>query len=143
MYCSGLTSITLPNSLVSIGDQAFFPCRNLTTVYYYGTEAEWNEISIYSANDELLNAEIIFLDGEQPSNPDTPEDNEKPENLGDANGDGAVDAIDAARVLMIDAGLVELTEADIEACDANCDGSVDAIDAAHILRFDAGLIEEL
>ena len=124
-------------------------CSGLTTVYYYGTEAEWNEISIGDYNDKLLNAEIIFLDGEQPSNPDTPdtpdtpEDNEKPENLGDANGDGAVDAIDAARVLMIDAGLVELTEADIEACDANCDGSVDAIDAAHILRFDAGLIEEL
>ena len=141
--CNDLTSITLPNSLVHIGDYAFNYSDLLTTVYYYGTEAEWNEISIGSKNDKLLNAEIIFLDGEQPSNPDTPEDNEKPENLGDANGDGAVDAIDAARVLMIDAGLVELTEADIEACDANCDGSVDAIDAAHILRFDAGLIEEL
>ena len=32
----------------------------MTTVYYYGTEAEWNEIDLDNGNDCLLNANIIF-----------------------------------------------------------------------------------
>ena len=31
-YCSGLTSITIPNSVTSIGERAFYECRGLTSV---------------------------------------------------------------------------------------------------------------
>ena len=31
-YCSGLTSVTIPNSVTSIGARAFYRCTNLTTV---------------------------------------------------------------------------------------------------------------
>jgi len=42
---SGLTSITIPNSVTSIGKSAFADCSSLDTVYFYGTEAQWNNMS--------------------------------------------------------------------------------------------------
>ncbi len=81
--CYGLTSVTIPDSVTTIGECAFFTCTNLTSVtipasvtiiersafgcwrltdvYYNGTEEEWNKISIYEGNEELLNATIHFL----------------------------------------------------------------------------------
>ena len=58
--CSSLTSITIPDSVTSIGDSAFYSCDSLETVYYRGSEEEWNEIEIGEWNDDLENANIIF-----------------------------------------------------------------------------------
>ena len=58
--CSSLTSITLPDSVTHIGDSAFWNCTSLTKVYFAGTEEQWNNISIGSYNDNLLNATIVF-----------------------------------------------------------------------------------
>jgi hypothetical protein len=33
--CSGLTSITIPNSVTSIGEYAFYRCSGLTAIYSY------------------------------------------------------------------------------------------------------------
>lgn len=54
--------------------------------------------------------------------------------LGDVNGDGAVNTLDAAMILRHSAGMVELTPAQLAAADVNGDGNVDANDAASILR---------
>ncbi len=54
--CTSLTSIGIPSSVTSIGDAAFCKCGKLTNVYYSGSEAQWNAISIGSDNDPLTSA---------------------------------------------------------------------------------------
>ncbi|MCH5186791.1 MAG: leucine-rich repeat domain-containing protein [Oscillospiraceae bacterium] len=58
--CTGLTSVGIGNSVKSIGYRAFDKCNKLTDVYYSGTEAQWNNISIGDYNDYLLNATIHY-----------------------------------------------------------------------------------
>ena len=58
--CESLTSVIIGNSVTSIGDSAFSNCSELTDVYYYGTQAQWNSISIGLNNEWLTNAKIHF-----------------------------------------------------------------------------------
>ncbi len=44
--CDSLADVTIPDSVTSIGDLAFEGCDSLTDIYYYGTEEQWNEITI-------------------------------------------------------------------------------------------------
>ena len=55
-YCTKLANVSIPSSVTSIGDAAFCKCGKLTTVYYSGSEAQWNAISIGSDNDPLTSA---------------------------------------------------------------------------------------
>ena len=48
--CSGLTSITIGNSVTSIGYLAFGGCSELKTVFYKGTAEQWKQISMDSYN---------------------------------------------------------------------------------------------
>ena len=48
----------IPNTVTSIADNAFNGCNNISNIYYYGTEAQWNSIEIGDGND-LLNNVII------------------------------------------------------------------------------------
>ena len=43
-YCDAATSVTIPKSVTSIGGLAFENCDALQTVYYNGTEAEWDAL---------------------------------------------------------------------------------------------------
>lgn len=58
--CSSLKTITLPASLVSIGASAFKNTA-LKTVYYKGTQAQWEAIDISTTgNDKLTGANIVY-----------------------------------------------------------------------------------
>ena len=88
-YCSSLTSITVPEGVTLIGGYAFCSCEklesvtmsagvkyirpaafigcaSLDTVYFTGTEDEWNNINISVSNTPLTGATVYFYDGTQP-----------------------------------------------------------------------------
>lgn len=56
--CYNLKSITIPNTVKDIFAYAFGTCTSLTDIYYEGTRADWNEITIDEYNDCLTNATI-------------------------------------------------------------------------------------
>ena len=43
--CSGLTSVTIGNSVTSIGESAFSSCSGLKNITYTGTIANWKNIA--------------------------------------------------------------------------------------------------
>ena len=54
-----LTNITIPDGVTSIGSYAFSYCNSLETIYYTGSEEQWNEI--VGDNDYALrDVTIIF-----------------------------------------------------------------------------------
>lgn len=42
--CSSLTSITIPDSVTSIGNMAFSDCNSLASITFNGTKAQWKAI---------------------------------------------------------------------------------------------------
>lgn len=63
--------------------------------------------------------------------------------LGDANGDGICDNLDAVIALACDAGHTSLDAVQKAALDVNCDGKTNNTDAARILLYDAGIVKFL
>ena len=59
--CSSLREVTIPKSVTSIESHAFYNCGALATVYYGGTQEDWDALkkNIGEENDPLLNANII------------------------------------------------------------------------------------
>ncbi len=59
-FCSSLKNLTIPNSVTSIGDYAFYECPAIENVFFTGSEAQWNAITVGEMNDQLLNANIHY-----------------------------------------------------------------------------------
>ncbi|MBO7196622.1 MAG: leucine-rich repeat domain-containing protein [Clostridia bacterium] len=64
-YCSSLSNIKI-GKVTSIGSYAFYGCDTLATVYFKGTEAEWNDIEIASSNSCFTNASVYFYSEDVP-----------------------------------------------------------------------------
>ena len=47
MGCDRLASVTIPNSVSTIGDFTFSGCTELTSVTYQGTKIQWDELYGY------------------------------------------------------------------------------------------------
>ena len=61
---NNLASVTIPDSVTKIGKSVFYNCSDLVSVYYCGTLAQWNEISVESGNVYLLNANLSVVEPE-------------------------------------------------------------------------------
>ncbi len=61
--CFALESVTIPADVSAVRGYAFYGCGNLEDVYFLGTIAEWNAISVENGNDPLLNSLIHCSDG--------------------------------------------------------------------------------
>ncbi len=59
-----LKKVYLPKTIEYISQDAFAGCPNITDVYFYGTQKEWNELlyDIFPGNESLTGANIHFLD---------------------------------------------------------------------------------
>ena len=59
--CGSLTEVTIPKSVTSIESFAFYDCGALATVYYGGTQEDWDALkkNIGEENTPLLSANII------------------------------------------------------------------------------------
>ena len=69
--CKSLSSIVIKGKITSVSEQSFSGCIKLTDVYYAGTRAEWELISINNRNDAnkwLNNATKYYYSETQPTN---------------------------------------------------------------------------
>ena len=107
-----LETLTIPNSLIKVGDSAFYNCKNLRAVSYNGTEEEWNQITIGLLNEKLTGANIQYQE----------------RILGDVNADGALTISD---VVLLQKWLLAVPDtqlADWKAADFNEDQTLNGFD---------------
>lgn len=127
-----LRSVTIPDSVTLIGMSAFSMIA-LDTVYYEGSEEEWNAIEILDGNSVFNEATIIYG---ATSTTTEPTDGVK----GDVNGDGTVNLNDATTLFYYVNGLSELAEEVLAAADLNADGAVNLNDATMLFYTINGLV---
>jgi hypothetical protein len=60
-----LTSITIPNSVTSIGYAAFWDCSSLTSITFQGTIAQWKKIILHEDWNNKVPATVVHcIDGD-------------------------------------------------------------------------------
>jgi len=58
--CRDLVDVTIPSSVTTIGGWGFRDCGNLKTVYYLGSKADWEKITMSGGNISLQWADIHY-----------------------------------------------------------------------------------
>ena len=151
--CSSRVNISIcgfvPETVTNIKSRAYQLCKSLESVTILNPECqiESDAFSYFSgciygySNStaqrfaEEKNLAFISL-GEAPI---------KEIALGDSNGDGIINAVDASRILVLYAGLssgeAEATDKDFAACDINGDKLINAVDASLVLAYYASLAQ--
>ena len=60
-YCKNLISVSVPVNVKNIRVYAFCECVNLSTIYYAGTQSQWNMMTIDPSNvEQIENISLVF-----------------------------------------------------------------------------------
>ena len=131
-----LFAVILPTTIESIDEYAFANNGNLT-IYYAGTEEQWASVEIADHNEEVLNANVVFLgdDNGDPTGED-PVDSGQQTVAGDINGDGVVNSKDLTRFIKYLAG--QDVTVDEDTLDTTGDGIVNTKDLIRLLKYLSG-----
>ena len=62
-YDSDIHSVIIPESITSIGSEAFAYCNELTDIYYESDGINWEKISVADGNEPLKSATVHLSDG--------------------------------------------------------------------------------
>jgi len=65
--CSSLLTVVLPSSLTTIENGAFLECNSLKSIFFKGSEEQFDLIDIADGNDPILTADLYFYSEEKPS----------------------------------------------------------------------------
>ena len=150
---SSLVSVTVPESISSIGESAFAGCENLSTLTIQNPDCEIfdSAYTICNGFDEesgepFFNGTIYGYEGSTAqafaekygySFEVLGETSDTDHKLGDLDGDGVIDSTDASSVLAeyaaIQTGAAPAVSTSVG--DVNSDGFIDASDASDILQF--------
>ena len=144
--CKELKAVTLGAGVESLGAWAFSQCTGLERVIFRGgaPSMEFDTFesvtaSCYYPEDETWTEDVMQDYEGDLTWLPLSQLPESPILPGDANGDGEADYQDALLVLRHSIGLEQLPEETVAACDLNADGEADYNDALTILRRSIGL----
>ncbi len=118
--CKSLEEIVLPSSLKNIKYGAFCYSDALETVYYNGTDDEWNAITIEKNNDSLLNAKRQNRAGYV---------------IGDINEDKVADLTDLQYLSIYLMNKSGFTETQLKEADVDENKEVDIADLAYFKQY--------
>ena len=125
--CQNLISVKIPECVERIEQSAFYNCDNLSTVYYEGTETQWENIEICEFNEDLFNAEIIFVGVSHEAK------------NGDTNNDGKINVQDVILLAQYCAGWESAKDIiEIYSSDCNGDGITNIRDVILLAQYCAG-----
>ena len=117
--CNELVDVTIPKSVESINDTAFYDYLNRITIHCYS-----DSYALQYAEENKI--DHIVLDGDK---------------TGDVNGDGVVDILDATEIQKYAAESTNFTPEQFELGDINKDGYCDVIDALLVQKSVIGAYE--
>ena len=65
--CTSMKTVVLPSTLTEIQDSAFASCSSLISVFFGGTEEQFDAIEISESNDAIIDANLYFYSETQPT----------------------------------------------------------------------------
>jgi hypothetical protein len=148
--------LVLPENVEKVGSWAFSDCSDLEKVTVLNPECEFatnfnlgleeRDENGYVINDKRDKCTYYGYKGSTLEKMAKDEkikfvalDEENNESLGDTNGDGKVDSVDASYILKayseFSTGTAQPTEEQLACCDITNDGKIDSVDASKVLSY--------
>ena len=65
--CQSLTYLIIPNNIKFIGGSAFYGCKKFETIYYKGSESEFEKITVYDGNSAFTDSMVYYYSETEPT----------------------------------------------------------------------------